>query len=82
MRLLSTLAALALGSAYAAWLSTDEGKAWIDENTTVGVVLGVGGVLGLLRFVLSGDEWWRVVGMFVAAGAPLVARGVMRKVGL
>jgi hypothetical protein len=36
----------------------------------VGVVIGVGGVLGLLRFVLSGEDWQRVVEMFVAADAP------------
>ena len=30
-----------LGTAYAVWLSTEDGKAWIDENTTTGVVIGV-----------------------------------------
>jgi hypothetical protein len=46
-----------LGAAYAAWLSTEDGKAWIDENTTLGVVLGVSGVLAMLRLALPATAW-------------------------
>lgn len=73
------LAAIA-STLYAAWLSTERGKAWVDENTTLAVVLGVGGVLAALRGVLDRGAWARVVGMFVVAGAPLVVRGVWKKV--
>lgn len=73
------LAAL-LSTLYAVFLSTERGKAWVDRNTTLAVVLGVGGVLGLLRGVLDREAWARVAGMFCAAGAPLVVRGVVRKV--
>lgn len=72
------LAALA-STLYAVFLSTERGKAWVDENTTLAVVLGVGGVLGLLRAVLDKGAWLRVAGMFCAAGAPLVVRGVWRR---
>lgn len=75
------LLALILSSIYAAWLSTPEGKRWVDENTTTAVVLGVGGVLALLRGVVDRETWFRVFGLFAAAGAPLVVRGVLRKVG-
>jgi hypothetical protein len=73
------LLALTFGSIYAVLLSSDEGKAWIDENTTVGVVLGVGGVLMALRLGLDGRSWKTVAATFGAAGAPLVVRGVMRR---
>ena len=48
----SLLPAALLGTAYAAWLSIEDGKEWIDGNTTLGVVLGVGGVLAALRLTL------------------------------
>ena len=76
----SLLPAALLGTAYTAWLATEEGQAWIDENTTVGVVLGVAGVLAILRFALPRNIWRHVVGAFVAAGAPLVARGLVKRV--
>jgi hypothetical protein len=68
-----------LSTLYAAWLSTEEGKAWVDRNTTLAVTLGVGGVLVALRGVVDRDAWLRVFGLFVAAGAPMVVRGVWRK---
>jgi hypothetical protein len=68
-----------LGAAYAAWLSTEDGQEWIDENTTLGVMLGVGGVLAMLRLALPATACGRVVRAFVAAGAPLVVRGLLRK---
>ncbi|MFL5803061.1 MAG: hypothetical protein ACJ8CR_15155 [Roseiflexaceae bacterium] len=68
-----------MDTAYAVWLSTEDGKAWIDENTTTGVVLGVAGVLAALRLTLPSIAWRHVVGAFVAAGAALVVRGVVRK---
>jgi hypothetical protein len=73
------LAPALLGTAYAAWLSTEDGKEWIDENTTLGVVLGVSGILATLRLTLTSAAWGRVVGAFVAAGAPLVVRGLLRR---
>jgi hypothetical protein len=75
----SLIPAALLGSAYAAWLATEDGKAWIDENTTLGVVLGVAGVLATLRLTLPSIAWRHVVGAFAAAGAPLVVRGALRK---
>jgi hypothetical protein len=77
-RMTYPLAAL-LSTLYAAWLSTRGGKEWADENTTLSVVLGVGGVLVALRGVLDKSAWARVVGMLVAAGAPMVVRGVWRR---
>jgi hypothetical protein len=71
----SLIPAALLGTAYAVWLSTEDGKARIDENTTVGVVLGVAGMLGALRLTLPSIAWRHAVGAFVAAGAPLVVRG-------
>jgi hypothetical protein len=78
-RVLLYALALMFGSIYAVALSSDDGKEWIDDNTTLGVVLGVGGVLVALRFGLERRDWNTVVTTFVAAGGPLVARGVMRK---
>jgi hypothetical protein len=43
-----TLAGL-FGNSYALLLSTERDKEWIDEYTTVGVILGVSGVLVALR---------------------------------
>jgi hypothetical protein len=43
-------------------LGTERAKEWIDEYTTVGVVLGDAGA-------------------FVAAGAPMVVWGTIRKLG-
>ena len=76
-----TLLALSFGTAYATWLSTEEGKAWIDENTTLGVVVGVGTVLGLTRFAVDGTSCGKLVGTFGAAEAPLVVCGVLRTLG-
>jgi hypothetical protein len=77
----SLMPAALLGSAYAVWLLAEDGKAWIDENTTTGVVLGVAGVQAALRRTLPSIAWRHVVGAFMAAGAPLVVRGVVRKLG-
>ncbi len=73
--------AAGLGSAYAAYLSSDEGKKWIDENTTVGVIIGVGLVLAVLRFGLDGESWRTVRGAFVAAGAPMIVRKILKVLG-
>lgn len=73
-----TIAAL-FGTVYAIVLSSDEGKEWIDEYTTVGVVLGVAGVLLALRAGQPRDEWRMTAGAFAAAGAPLVVRGLVRR---
>src|SRR5262245_19164065 len=77
----SLLPAALFGTAYAAWLATEDGKAWIDENTTLGVVVGGSGVLATLRLTLPGIAWRHVVGAFLAAGVPLVVRGLARKLG-
>lgn len=75
---LYTIAGL-FGTLYALLLGTERGKAWIDEYTTVGVVLGVSGVLVALRTSQSREEWQRTAGAFVAAGLPMVVRGGIRK---
>lgn len=67
------------GTIAAILLSSDEGKEFIDEYTTVGVVIGVGAVLLALRLTQSRDEWRTTVSAFAAAGAPLVVRGVVRR---
>lgn len=72
----------ALSSAYALFLSTERGKEWVDRNTTLAVVLGVGGVLLSLRVTLDGSTWRRVLGAFAAAGAPLIVRGIARRLFL
>lgn len=64
---------------FAALLSTERGKAWVDRNTTAAVILGVGGVLVALRGVIDRASWLRVAGMFGLAGAPLIVRGVWRR---
>lgn len=69
-----------LSSLYAAFLSTEEGKEWVDRNTTIAVVLGVGGVLVALRGILDEGAWRRTAALFVASGAPLVVRGILRRV--
>ena len=48
---------------------------WIDEYTTVGVVLGVSGVLEALRSALSRGEWQRTAGAFAAAGLSIGCAG-------
>lgn len=77
---LFTIAGL-FGTLYALLLGTERGKEWIDEYTTVGVVLGVSGVLVALRTSQSREEWQRTAGAFVAAGLPMVVRGVIKKLG-
>lgn len=77
----SYIIAALFGTVYALLLGTERGKEWIDEYTTVGVVLGVGGVLLALRAGQPRSEWQRTAGAFVAAGAPMVVRGLMRKLG-
>jgi drug/metabolite transporter (DMT)-like permease len=76
---MSYIVTAALSSLYAAWLSTREGKEWVDRNTTLAVVLGVGGVLVALRGVLDRHAWLQVFGLFAAAGAPLIVRGALRR---
>lgn len=80
-RVVVTIIAAAFGAAYASLLEREGGKEWIDENTTLGVVLGVGTVLGLLRLSLDRESWRAVRGAFMAAGAPMVVRGLRRKLG-
>lgn len=75
----TNLIAAFFGTVYAVFLSSDDGKEWIDANTTVGVVLGVAGMIVALRFTQSRDEWRKTTGAFAAAGAPLVVRGILRR---
>jgi hypothetical protein len=75
---LFTVAGL-FGTLYALLLDTERGKEWIDEYTTVGVVLGVLGVLVALRTAQLDEEWQRTAGAFAAAGLPMVVCGVIRK---
>lgn len=67
------------GTTYALLLGTERGKEWIDEYTTAGVVLGVAGVLLALRTGQSRDDWQKTAGAFAAAGAPMIVRGIVRK---
>lgn len=75
----SMIAAALFGTVYALWLSTEDGKAWADENTTLSAVVGIGGVLAALRLDVSPDAWQRVAYTFLASGVPLMVRGVVRK---
>jgi hypothetical protein len=75
---LYTLAGL-FGTLYGLVLGTERGKEWIDQYTTVCVVLGVSGVLVALRLAQSREEWQHTAGAFAAAGLPRVVRGVLRK---
>jgi hypothetical protein len=68
---LYTLAGL-FGTLYALVLGTERSKEWIDEYTTVCVVLGVSGVLVAIRLARSREEWRRTAGAFVEAGAFLL----------
>ena len=79
MKDLKLYALASLFGALYALLGTERGKEWIDEYTTVGVVLGVSGVLVALRTTQSREEWQHTAGAFVAAGLPMVVRGVIRK---
>ncbi|KPV53918.1 hypothetical protein SE17_06840 [Kouleothrix aurantiaca] len=49
-------------------------RGWIDDNTTLGVVLGVGTVIGLARVGMDERSWHTVRNAFVAAGVPMVVR--------
>lgn len=77
-RLLSTSLAAVFGLSYARFLATDEGRQWIDDNTTLGVVLGVGTVIGLARVGMDAHNWRTLRNAFVTAGAPMVVRKFLK----
>lgn len=72
------LVALGISStAYAALLETETGRAWVEENTWLSVVLGVVLVLGLLRPSLPRRAWDTIAAGFVIAGTPLILRSLL-----
>ncbi len=77
-RFLSTTLAAVFGLSYARFLATDEGRRWIDDNTTLGVVLGVGTVIGLARVGMDERSWHTLRNAFLAAGAPMVVRKFLK----
>lgn len=80
---LPTYGLLALASsAYAAALSTDEGKRFATERTAETVVIGVALVLVALRFVLPVVAFRAVVVAFLVAGSPMIARSLMKREGV
>jgi len=64
-------------SALFAWLiSQPDGAEWIDENTTVGVVIGSSVILAGLAVILPRRQWRKVALAFGVVGAPMVARKI------
>ena len=75
-----TIAYLIMGaaSAYAAlYIATPEGKKWVDENTTIAVILGSSLILAGLGLVLDSGNWLKVALAFGVVGAPMVARKII-----
>jgi hypothetical protein len=66
-------------TAYAALLSTDQGRKFADTHTAESVVLGVALVLAALRLLLPGQAWGRVVVSFIVAGTPMISRSLLKR---
>jgi len=69
---------LAVSSAFAFFISREEGQKFVDENTTESVVIGSGIILIGLGLVLRPKAWGKVVAAFVLAGAPMVVRKLLK----
>lgn len=77
---LPTYGLLALiSSAYAAILSTDEGRRFTEQHTAETVVIGVGLVLAALRWLLPVSVVRVVVVAFGIAGIPMILRSLAKR---
>lgn len=70
------LANLAWGMVYALFLQTRIGWLIDKELTSLGVVIGVAGVLVLSTRTLGFKATLNLLGMFAFAGAPMVLRNI------
>jgi hypothetical protein len=68
-------------TAYAAFLNTEQGKAFAQDYTWASVVIGTALVLLSLRSTLDRDAWNKVAGAFVVAGIPMIGRSLWNKYG-
>lgn len=75
---LAYLAMALISAYYAMYLATPQGKAWIDANTTMGVIIGSSLILSGLGLILDSGQWLKVALAFGAVGAPMVARKVLQ----
>lgn len=77
-QLVSYLIIGAASSAFAFFLSQNDGKKWVDENTALAVIIGSSIIVVGLAPALPPHQWRKVALAFGVAGAPMVARKILQ----